>query len=180
MALVRQVNPQAHPLSETTPLRAAKPNHHMAPATLDREKSDKKIAAMKLEDFKNDYYWYSGKASDIARHLAFAGIAIIWIFRVSTATHVSIPSCLLLPLLLFGLTLAADLLQYVTATFIWGVFHQYHEQKEPDDPSHNPDLFAPLYLRIPITFFFVMKLVLVLAGFIALLKYMLSELIVFA
>ena len=135
---------------------------------------------MKLNDFKNDYYWYSGKTSDIARYLAFAGIAIIWIFRVSKATHVSIPRCLLLPLLLFGLTLAADLLQYVTATFIWCIFHQYHEQKKPDDPSHNPELFAPLYLRLPITFFFVVKLVLVFGGFVVLLKYMLAELIVFA
>jgi hypothetical protein len=36
---------------------------------------------MKLQDYRNDFYLFSGKASDISRQLAFAAIAIIWIFK---------------------------------------------------------------------------------------------------
>jgi len=36
---------------------------------------------MNLQDYRDDFYTYSGKASDISRQLAFAGIAIIWIFK---------------------------------------------------------------------------------------------------
>jgi len=35
---------------------------------------------MKLKEYKADFYELSGKASEINRQIAFAGIAIIWIF----------------------------------------------------------------------------------------------------
>ena len=37
---------------------------------------------MKLSDYRETYYEFSGKASDVTRQLAFAGIAIVWIFKI--------------------------------------------------------------------------------------------------
>ncbi len=134
---------------------------------------------MKLEDYKQDYYWYSGKASDVARQLAFAGIALVWIFKSTSQSGVVLPKCLLWPMLFLGIGLAADLLQYITGTIVWGCFHHHHEQKEPDDPKHNPDLYAPIGLSIPISVFFVIKLCTVVIGYSLLIKYLLSELLQF-
>lgn len=36
---------------------------------------------MTLSDYLASYYELSGKASDVSRQLAFAGIAVIWVFH---------------------------------------------------------------------------------------------------
>ena len=38
---------------------------------------------MKLSEYANVYAEFSGKASDVARQLAFAGLALVWLFRES-------------------------------------------------------------------------------------------------
>ena len=66
---------------------------------------------MNLQDYRDDFYTYSGKASDISRQLAFAGIAIIWIFKKKVpATGLTVPSELILPGILIVLALGVDLL----------------------------------------------------------------------
>ena len=39
------------------------------------------MAKSKLSEYKNDYYYFTGKLSEINRQIAFAGIALIWIFK---------------------------------------------------------------------------------------------------
>ena len=39
------------------------------------------MAKSKLSEFKEDYYHFTGKLSDINRQIAFAGIALIWVFK---------------------------------------------------------------------------------------------------
>lgn len=73
---------------------------------------------MKLSDYKKDYQEFSGKASDVARQLAFAGIVLIWIFRVEGPQAQRLPEQLLLPSALLVLALGADLLQYILSTII--------------------------------------------------------------
>lgn len=115
---------------------------------------------MKLEKYLETYYWFSGKASDVARQLAFAGVAIIWIFKAGNGLQTKIPNGLLLPLILLCLSLASDLLQYVTGTIIWGFFHRYHEKKM------TGDIKASAWLMKPILIFFILKIILVSAAFI--------------
>ncbi len=62
-----------------------------------------------LEKFRESYYELSGKASDTARNLAFAGIAIIWIFRTGEGVANKIPQAIFWPLGLFAVALALDL-----------------------------------------------------------------------
>ena len=84
---------------------------------------------MKPSEYKETYQWYSGKTSDVVRQLSFAGIAIIWIFKVQSQGIPKIPNVLLVPLGLFCISLAFDLLQYVLGYIIWYIFFRFHEKK---------------------------------------------------
>src|SRR5688572_22594272 len=125
-----------------------------------------------LADYREAYYTHSGKASDVARQLAFAGIAVIWVLRVQDESTIPLPAALLLPLLLLALSLAADLLQYVSATISWGSFHRYHEKREGHETAEQ--IRAPRWLNWPGLAFFTIKLLLVSAAYLALGKYLWS------
>jgi hypothetical protein len=82
---------------------------------------------MQLEDTRESYQFYSGKTSEIVRQLAFAGIAIIWVFKTNLGPKQIVPRELFPAgiLLVVGLTL--DLLHYVTGTLIWGIYNRGKE-----------------------------------------------------
>jgi hypothetical protein len=63
--------------------------------------------------------YYSGKSSEINRQLAFAGIAVIWIFKTEVGGELIVPLGLVPAGLLLITGLALDLLQYVVAGEIW-------------------------------------------------------------
>lgn len=125
---------------------------------------------MKLSDYKRDYYEFSGKASDAARTAAFAGIALIWVFKVDVESGPRLPSKLMLPAALFALALAFDLLQYAVATCIWGLFHRWHESKLPD-PNDDPDMSHPSFLEWPILCLFILKMICVVLGYVLVTTY---------
>ncbi|UCE66620.1 MAG: hypothetical protein JSU85_00975 [Candidatus Zixiibacteriota bacterium] len=125
---------------------------------------------MKLSEYRETYYEFSAKASDIARHLAFAGIAVIWIFRIEEYRKTTIPDSLIFPLIFFITALALDLVQYIAGTSVWGIFHWYHEKKL-DNVLDDPKLDHPIWLKWPIFCPFVLKLISVIVGYILLLKY---------
>jgi hypothetical protein len=39
-----------------------------------------------VEGYRQDFYDFSGKASDASRQLAFAAIAVIWLFKTDTTS----------------------------------------------------------------------------------------------
>jgi hypothetical protein len=82
---------------------------------------------MRLENLKETYDYFSGKLSDIVRQLGLAGIAIIWIFRGSSVDRPAIPRPLVTVGIFLVLGLTLDLLHYVAATMIWGVYHTKKE-----------------------------------------------------
>jgi hypothetical protein len=75
----------------------------------------------------------TGKASDVGRHLAFAGLAVVWILKESSGNPIG-PS-LVTPLLLFVASLSLDLLQYVWCSFIWTIFYNYNFEKHGSDEA---------------------------------------------
>ncbi|HYH81295.1 MAG TPA: hypothetical protein VEX86_15935 [Longimicrobium sp.] len=93
-----------------------------------------------LADARESYYTHSGKASDVLRQLAVAGIGVIWVFKADAQGVMAIPAPLLLPALLLVAGLFLDLLQYVLAALVWGSFARIHERKgvHADDPVHAP------------------------------------------
>jgi len=125
---------------------------------------------MKLNEFKEDYQWFSGKTSDVVRQLAFAGIAIIWIFKQDGEPPI-IPRALLWPIILLAFSLAADLLQYVSATIIWGSFHRYHEKNNPKDR----DIKASPKLNWPTNFLFYTKIFFVIWAYVSMINYIFEQ-----
>jgi hypothetical protein len=125
-----------------------------------------------LSDYLASYYELSGKASDVARQLAFAGIALIWIFHPAGPDPVALPHPLLLPAGCFVLGLGFDLLQYAMGSLIWGAFHRHWEQRL--GPGSKRSLSAPAYLNWPGICLFWSKLALVLLGYGLLFAYILS------
>ncbi len=128
---------------------------------------------MKLSGYKEDFYTFSGKASDVARTAAFAGIALVWVFKIDSKPFPKLPEDLLSPTGLFALCLALDLLQYVSATIIWGLFHRHHERKL-SNPSDDPELSHSPWLVRPLQLFFTLKLVSVMAGYLFIGKYIIK------
>src|SRR5688572_21016647 len=109
---------------------------------------------MKLEEFKKDADFFSSKASEMTRNLAFAGIAVIWIFKnplANTPTLATqlLPVDLILPLGLFCLSLISDLLQYLAGFIATDSFHRSQEKKgkkPSDEVTANPLINIPTYL----------------------------------
>jgi hypothetical protein len=124
----------------------------------------------KLSDYMAVYYEFSGKASDVARNLAFAGIALIWLFRIENEPTPRIPPQLLPPLTLLAMSLGLDLLQYISATCVWGIF-QWHHERTLKDKSQDPQLAASTWLKLPQFGFFALKLISVLAAYALIVKY---------
>lgn len=71
---------------------------------------------MKVSKVREHYADQTAKLSDVARSLALAGLAVVWIFRSEAGR---IPALLFVPAGLFVLALAADLAQYMIAAWNW-------------------------------------------------------------
>ena len=120
---------------------------------------------MKLSKALEDSYFFSGKVSANSRQLAFAGIAIIWLFKKTTINSPEI----YLPLICFISALAIDLLQYVVATVTWTLFHRHHEKKTKS-PEDDPDIPAPSYLNWITWFLFSFKVIVILFACVVLIR----------
>jgi hypothetical protein len=105
---------------------------------------------MKLQEYRETFYSFSGKASDIGRQLSLAGVAIIWLFKIEGNFHEqAIPKGLVFPGILIILTLALDMLQYFGATIIWRSFYRAKERAhidENEDIQHSPMLELPIFI----------------------------------
>ena len=126
---------------------------------------------MKLSEYRDTYYVLSAKASDVARQLAFAGMAIIWIFKLDSKPIPVIPKQLIIPTCFFVCALASDLLHYIVATSIWGSFRWWQEKNKK---IADPNLKASKYLNWPILFLFAIKLGLVAIGYVYVIMYIIG------
>ena len=126
---------------------------------------------MKLNEARDNFRGFSEKASDIARHLAFAGIGIVWLFRSGNGSSISINEELLIILCSFILVLTFDLLQYVFGTLIWYFFNRHHEKK-----GTNENTFIDIDVRYIwiIDTFFILKLITVGFAYLRLIFYFFS------
>lgn len=123
---------------------------------------------MKLSDALNNYYAFSASLSTVNRQLCFAGIAVVWIFVLEGDSGEKIlPSGLIFPLGAFVVGLGFDLMHYVSASLIWGL---YHRHKEKSGISAEADFGAPHYINWPAIGFYWLKVVSCLVGYVSLLK----------
>jgi hypothetical protein len=127
-----------------------------------------------LQDYRETFYTFSGKASDLNRQLAFAGIAIIWLFKKDNLSGLSIPRELLWPGVLIVLSLALDMLHYVVGSVIWRYFYRSQEKAGVNE---DKVLTHETYLEWPIYFFFSAKIIIVLAAYVLLVNYFWSAIL---
>ena len=132
---------------------------------------------MKLSDAYGYYAARSTKASDVARQLAFAGLAVVWIFKTGDNGLYSVPHGLVWPTVLMIGTLASDLLQYAVASLLWGTFHRLKERellKEDRATANDKEFEASPWINWPGLAFFWVKLFLVSAAYILLIGFLVT------
>ena len=126
---------------------------------------------MKLKDCRETFYEFSGKLSDNARKLAFAGIAIVWIFKQEENGSYTIPDALKTAMLMFVVSLSLDLLQYIYQTIVWGSFHTYQENKLKHD--EKADFLAPRIFKNIANVIFWSKVIALVIGYVFMLRFLL-------
>lgn len=131
---------------------------------------------MKIKDYIEVYQEFTGLASNIARQLMFAGIALIWIFKVTQKDIHTLPLELFFPVTLLIFALIVDLMQYVVASVIWYSFYRYHESKRVN-MNDDPNIEAPAYFTYILNIFFISKLILVLVAYYKLLFYSYTKIV---
>jgi hypothetical protein len=134
------------------------------------------MAGMTLDDLWSDVRELTGKLSDVTRQAAYAGLAVIWIFKTGDATTYQLDRSLIWAGVLLALALALDLSQYAcNVTLRW--FHARHEEQVRGVDYKGKDVTLPKRLnRIPYALF-ALKVALVAAGYVVLLFYLLRVLI---
>lgn len=84
---------------------------------------------MKLKDLTKTVDYYSEKVSELVRKFAFAGIAIIWVFKLDSDSSSLLPKDLIHPLLFIFFSLIFDLLHYLISTLTYYIILRGHEKK---------------------------------------------------
>ena len=87
------------------------------------------MSTMKLASAREAYEALSAKASEIARQLSLAGIALIWLFKSGTSTNAVLDRGLLRAALFIFLAITLDFLQYLAGTAIWFMYFRYKEKR---------------------------------------------------
>jgi hypothetical protein len=116
---------------------------------------------MELQEARDNYVDHSRSASTVCRQLAFAEIAIIWIFRSAAEEpgEPLLPREFLWPGLLIVSALAADLLQYAWASAAWGIIARQREKTGSKED-------APGWINWPTIFFFWVKIGFVIVAYV--------------
>jgi hypothetical protein len=118
---------------------------------------------VKLQDYRNDFYTFSGKASDLNRQLAFAAIALIWLFKKDIGQQPTISSSLIYPAIFVVISLVLDMLHYCVASIVWRSFYR---SKEKQHVGERRNLQHSVWLERPIWIIFVLKILAVVIAYI--------------
>ena len=119
---------------------------------------------MNINDARENYYTFSGSLSSVCRQLAFAGIAVCWVFAIKNETGYTIDKTLVIAMTFFVVGLTFDLFHYFYASFAWGLFTRYKEKQQLDI---DESFFAPRWINWPSIFFFWIKPLAMISGYIS-------------
>jgi hypothetical protein len=130
---------------------------------------------MTLDDLWSDVRELTGKLSDVTRQAAYAGLAVIWIFKTGDAATYHLDRSLIWTGVLLALALVVDLAQYAcNAALRW--FNARQEEKIRGVDYNGKDITLPKRLnRIPYALFALM-VALVGDGYAVLISYLLRVL----
>lgn len=129
---------------------------------------------MKIQELLDASDKASGKASDLSRQLAFAGIAVIWVLKVgANSGGIQFSNELLVPMYCFVAGLAVDFGQYIYKTMIWSMLNWYHWRKHG---SNDTEVEVSPLVNYPTHLMFWGKITLVGYGYIGLLLFIHAKL----
>jgi hypothetical protein len=127
---------------------------------------------MKLSDYKKTYEGHTSTLSNINRSIAFAGIAVIWIFKKTKSGEIQIDDNFLYPILLFIIGLAFDMIQYIYQSLAWFIVFRKNEKQyqklQAQDPNASDEFEHQYWITYPAWIFFIIKVGVVITGFILL------------
>lgn len=127
---------------------------------------------MQLKECRQAYYDSSGQLSDNCRKLAFAGIAVIWIFKQEDGGIYILSTKLLWALFLVVSCLSFDLLQYIYKTVAWGI---YHRKRELKDSKSDREFLAPCWINWPAICFLGLKVISIIIAYIYIFMFILDK-----
>jgi len=128
---------------------------------------------MKLSDIRLAYEEISGKLSNVNRQLTFAGIAVIWIFRITNNGKTIIPEGLIYPTLLFVVSFLLDILQSLSQSLFW---YGYYLYKRRQDSNEDRVINEPEWPSFFFWALLVLKVLALIAAYFALGLYLWKEL----
>jgi hypothetical protein len=127
---------------------------------------------MSRRDVRDEYHLFTGKLSDITRQLSLAGIAVVWVFKITQGEDTVLPTTLFRVSLCLVGALAAEALQYASAAIAYGVYNWQLARRgvelDAQVERHGALNLLPLI-------FFVLKIVALTAGYALLLTFLLDK-----
>jgi hypothetical protein len=129
---------------------------------------------MKLSDVRSASDTFSGKASEIVRSLALAGIAVIWVFKTDGQDGtINLPSKLWWGAFAIISAVGFDLLHYITGSLTWSIFHWYKEKRQKTKETTEFD--APNQINLGTVVCFWAKIVAIAIGYGLILCYLIQR-----
>jgi hypothetical protein len=125
-----------------------------------------------LEEIWTEQADYTKSASDSCRQIAFAGLAVVWLFKIDVRSGFHLEFALVFAGICLVASLAADLLQYTVGAVVLHILGNRREAL--DGPERDEDYER--YTLWPMDFFHYSKIALVIAAYVALLLHIFSKL----
>lgn len=124
---------------------------------------------MNLAKARETFEYHTTRASESVRQLAFAAIAIVWVFKPSDVSHaIVLPRPLVAAGALAAGALAFDLLQSLYGAIAWGT------QARKRELSGDGEFHVDRRINWPTTFCFSAKVTSIAASYCVLLTHLLS------
>ncbi len=127
---------------------------------------------VKISDIWDNCRSFTEAASDAARQLSFAGIAVVWLFKSDAGGALHLDVKLIFAATCFVVALAFDLMQYAIGYVTYYILGRWREWRYPD----SYDAKYPSWINWPIDTLFRLKLVAVISGYVVLFGYLVSRL----
>ena len=129
-----------------------------------------------MKDVQDDFYTFSGKASQLTRQLAFAGIAVVWIFNTTTIKNqIKLDYELIEILKQLIICLLFDFAHAFIPSLVYGIMnftHRVFKKKKEDDEINYSMLWT-----MPEWILFTAKIILLLIAYFGLWNYLQQKII---
>ena len=130
----------------------------------------------KMKDVQDDFYTFSGKASELTRQLALAGIAVVWIFKTTTITNqIKLENELIEILKQLIICLLFDFAHAFIPSLVYGIMNFTHrvfkKKKDSDEINYS------MVWTIPEWILFTAKIIFLLIAYFGLWNYLQEKII---